>query len=233
MPYYGINGLYWDPMYLVLIGALLLSIIAQSLVSSTYRRYSAVKTMRGITSADAARTILSSRALYDVRVETGLRALSDHYDPKNKVIRLGGNEQTMSSVAAVAVAAHECGHAIQHAEGYGPLKFRTALVPVVNFTSRLALPLMLVGWILGYAVIAEIGMVIFGAVLLFQLVTLPVEFNASKRALACITDSYMLTEDELKGAKKVLTAAAFTYVAAALVAMIQFLRFASLAGRRR
>jgi len=226
-------GFYYDPSILILIPALIISIVAQARVKSTYAKYSRVMSRFQIMNVQAANEILQRNGVYDVDVTIGGRALSDHYNPSKKQIRLSADPETYSSVAAIAVAAHEVGHAIQHKEGYGPLKFRTALVPVVNFVSTLSFPLLFIGLILGYTQLAMVAAIAYGAVVLFQLVTLPVEFNASRRALVALENCNILTEDEMYGAKKVLNAAAMTYVAATLSALAQFLRLFLLAGGRR
>lgn len=228
-------GFYYDPTILILIPALIISIIAQVKVKSTYAKYSRVMSRMGVLNVTAANEILQRSAIYDVNVTIGGRALSDHYNPAKQVIRLSADPETSRSVAAIAVAAHECGHAIQHKDGYGPLKVRTALVPVVNLVSTLSFPLLFIGLILGYSRLVMGAAVAYGAVVVFQLVTLPVEFNASRRALAMLQSSNILMDDELAGARKVLNAAAMTYVAATLSAFAQFLRLFLLAGggRRR
>lgn len=222
-----------DPTMLILIPALIISIIAQVKVKSTYAKYSQIPTRFGMMNVQAANEILHRSGIYDVNVTIGGRALSDHYNPSKRTIRLSADPETYHSIAAIAVAAHECGHAIQHKEGYLPLKLRSALVPVVNFASTLSFPLLFIGLFLGSSSIAMAAAITYGAVVIFQLVTLPVEFNASRRALAVLEQSGILMEDELAGAKKVLSAAAMTYVAATLSAFAQFLRLFLLAGGRR
>jgi len=199
-------------------------------VNSTFKKYSVIPTVRGITGAEAARRILFENGIYDVRIEYVAGNLTDHYDPKNKVLRLSEATYNNSSAGAVGVAAHEAGHAIQHAKKYIPLKIRNAIVPITNIGSRLAFPLILLGIILSafsevFAYVAYAGVACFGLVTLFQLLTLPTEFNASRRAIACIRDAGVLEKSELKGAKKVLSAAAMTYVAALAVSFAQLLRF--------
>lgn len=226
---------YWyaDPYILLLIPVLILGIVAQSRVNAVYRKYANIPTRFGISSLDAANRLLTSQGIYDVQITSGGAPLSDHYDPRTKTIRLSADPQIAGSVAAVAVAAHECGHAMQHAQGYFPLKIRGALVPVVNFVSYLTMPLLLIGLFLGYSSIAYIAAIAYGAVVLFQLITLPVEFNASARAISALGETYTLSQEELSGAKKVLNAAAMTYVAATLAAAVQFLRLLALSRRRR
>lgn len=235
MGYYG-YGYYFDPTYfLVLIGAVL-CIWAQARVSSTYNRYSRVLSRTGMTGAQAAQRILQLSGIYDVRIEHVGGKLTDHYDPANKVLRLSDTVYGSTSVAAIGVAAHECGHAVQHDKGYAPLQFRSALVPVANIGSKAGIPLILLGALLGMnQTLIHIGIWVFALAVLFQLVTLPVEFNASGRALAMLGDYGMLDRDETKGCRKVLQAAALTYVAAAASAILQLLRLVLLFGgdRRR
>ncbi|MCI9066276.1 MAG: zinc metallopeptidase [Lachnospiraceae bacterium] len=233
MGYYG-YGYYFDPTYfLVLIGAVL-CIWAQARVSSTYNRYSRVLSRTGMTGAQAAQRILQLSGIYDVRIEHVGGKLTDHYDPVNKVLRLSDTVYGSTSVAAIGVAAHECGHAVQHDKGYAPLQFRSALVPVANIGSKAGIPLILLGALLGMnQTLIHIGIWVFALAVLFQLVTLPVEFNASGRALAMLGDYGMLDRDETKGCRKVLQAAALTYVAAAASAILQLLRLVLLFGGNR
>ena len=233
MGYYG-YGYYFDPTYfLVLIGAVL-CIWAQARVSSTYNRYSRVLIRTGMTGAQAAQRILQLSGIYDVRIEHVGGKLTDHYDPVNKVLRLSDTVYGSTSVAAIGVAAHECGHAVQHDKGYAPLQFRSALVPVANIGSKAGIPLILLGALLGMnQTLIHIGIWVFALAVLFQLVTLPVEFNASGRALAMLGDYGMLDKDETKGCRKVLQAAALTYVAAAASAILQLLRLVLLFGGNR
>jgi Zn-dependent membrane protease YugP len=227
---------WYDTTYiLVLIGALI-SFIASINVNSTYKRYSRIGNSRGITSQQAAEAILHSAGIYDVRIERIRGNLTDHYSPNEKVLRLSDSVYGSTSVAAIGVAAHECGHAIQHQVGYAPLKLRSASVPIANIGSKLSWPLILLGWIFGYYGLAEIGVLLFTFVVIFQLITLPVEFNASSRALKVLNQQNMLFGDEMTGARKVLTAAALTYVAALFSAVLQLLRLILLTqggGRRR
>lgn len=225
-------GYYWDPTYiLVLIGAVI-SMIASSRVKSTYSRYSKVRSMTNMTGAQAAQRILNSAGIYDVTVHHVAGNLTDHYDPRNKTLNLSDSVFNSTSVAAVGVAAHECGHAIQHQEGYAPLNFRSALVPVANFGSVAAWPLIILGIIFGGAgsLFCQIGIIFFSAAVLFQLVTLPVEFNASSRAVRILGDIGILSEQELPYTQKVLKAAALTYVASAAAAILQLLRLLILFG---
>ena len=222
---------YIDWLYIVLVlPPMIFAMWASFKVNSTFKKFSAIPTVRGMTGAEAARRILFENGVYDVRIEHVGGNLTDHYDPKSKVLRLSDATYNNSSAAAVGVAAHEAGHAIQHAKNYIPLKLRNAIVPVTNIGSRLAFPLILVGILLSvvapyYAYIAYAGVACFGLVTLFQLLTLPTEFNASKRAIRCIRDAGVLEKREISGAKKVLTAAAMTYVAALAVSFAQLLRF--------
>ena len=222
---------YIDWLYIILVlPPMFFAMWASFKVNSTFKKYSVIPTVRGITGAEAARRILFENGVYDVRIEHVGGNLTDHYDPKGKVLRLSDATYSNTSAGAVGVAAHEAGHAIQHAKNYIPLKLRNAIVPVTNIGSRLAFPLILVGILLSavapyYAYIAYAGVACFGLVTLFQLLTLPTEFNASKRAIRCIRDAGVLEKSEIKGAKKVLTAAAMTYVAALAVSFAQLLRF--------
>jgi hypothetical protein len=226
---------WYDTTYiLVLIGALI-SFIASINVNSTYKRYSKVGNSRGITSQQAAEAILHSAGIYDVRIERINGNLTDHYSPKEKVLRLSDSVYGSTSVAAIGVAAHECGHAIQHQIGYAPLKLRSASVPIANIGSTLSWPLILIGLILGSYGLAEIGVLLFIFVVMFQLITLPVEFDASSRALKVLNQQNMLFGKEMSGARKVLTAAALTYVAALFASVLQLLRLVLLTqgGERR
>ena len=227
--------MYFDPTYvLVLIGALI-SMVASINVNSTYRRFSTVMSMRGVRAEEAAQRILHDAGIYDVRIERIRGELTDHYSPSEKVLRLSDAVYGSTSVAAIGVAAHECGHAIQHKVGYVPLSLRSLSVPVANIGSKLSWPLILIGLLIGYTPLAQIGVILFLAVVLFQLVTLPVEFNASHRALQVLKQDSMLSMDELSGARKVLTAAALTYVAALFSTILQLLRLVMIVngGRRR
>lgn len=227
-------GYYYDPTYiLVLIGAVL-SMIASARVNGTFRRYSQTRSMTGMTGAQTARRILDQNGLYDVTVEHINGNLTDHYDPRSKVLRLSDATYGAVSVAAVGVAAHECGHAVQDAEGYEPLKIRSKLVPAANFGSRFGLPIFLLGLLFGAnELLMQIGIWVFLLSVLFQIVTLPVEFNASRRALAMLTDYGILSEQEVQGSRKVLRAAALTYVAAAAAALLNLLRLVLLSNQRR
>ena len=234
---YGYYGYYFDSTYLlVLIGAVL-CILAQMRVKSTYRKYARVRSRSGMTGAQAAERILQLSGIYDVRIEHVRGELTDHYDPSKKVLRLSDSVYGSDSIAAIGVAAHECGHAVQHDKGYAPLSFRTALVPVANIGSRIGIPIIILGAIMSMnQILIQIGIWVFALAVLFQIVTLPVEFNASGRALAMLGDYGMLGQDETNGCRKVLSAAALTYVAAAASAVLQLLRLILLFGngnRRR
>jgi len=229
----GYYGLGIDPTYILVIIAFVFTMIASFGVNSTFKKYNEVRNTRGMTGADAARLILDRNGLQNIRLEHISGNLTDHFDPSAGVIRLSDSTYASTSVAAVGVAAHEAGHAVQHAVGYGPIKLRTAMVPVVNFGSKISMPIFLIGLLLSSYKLAMVGVILFSATLAFQLVTLPVEFNASHRALVILDESGMLYEDEVKMAKKVLTAAAMTYVAAAASTAIQLLRLVLIANRRR
>lgn len=215
---------YFDSTYiLVLIGAVI-SMIASARVNSAFRQYSKTSNRRGMTAQDVAASILRNSGITDVRIERIKGNLTDHYSPNEKVLRLSDSVYNSTSVAAIGVAAHECGHAIQHHVGYAPLKLRSVSVPVANIGSMLSWPVILIGILLGMPGLAQIGVFLFTFVVLFQLITLPVEFNASNRALRILEESGMLAGEELKGSTKVLRAAALTYVAALAASILQLLR---------
>lgn len=225
---------YMDPTYILVIIAAVISLIAQFMVSSTFSKYSGVAAVKGITGAQAAEIILRSQGIYDVSVQRVAGNLTDHYHPAKKTLNLSDSVYGSRSVAAIGVAAHECGHAIQHAKGYAPLSFRTALVPIANLGSKLSWIFIILGVLLSFnQTLITIGIIMFSAAVLFQLVTLPVEFNASARALAQLEANGILYSDELSKARKVLTAAALTYVAAAASAVLQLLRLILLYGGKR
>lgn len=225
---------FYDSTYILVIIAFALSMFASFGVKSTFARYKKVQTSRGITGEMAARRILDMNGLGHIRVERVSGELTDHFDPKNNVIRLSDATYADSSVAAVGVAAHEAGHAVQHAVGYVPIKIRNSIVPIVNIGSQLSMPLFFIGLLLGFTGLAFLGVILFSFALVFQLITLPVEFNASRRAIKILDESMMLYEDEVKPAKKVLRAAAMTYVAAVASTALQLLRLLLiLNGRRR
>lgn len=228
--------MYFDPTYILVLIGVVLSLAASGKVKSTFAKYSKVGNSRGMTGAQAAEQVLHRAGIYDVRIERVSGNLTDHYDPRTKVLRLSDTVYGQTSVAAVGVAAHECGHAIQHAHGYGPLRLRSTLVPIANFGSHIAWPLIIFGLFISgesSALLINLGIIAFLAAVVFQLVTLPVEFNASNRAIRMIADSGMMQGEEIKGAKKVLDAAALTYVASAATAILQLLRILILTGGRR
>lgn len=227
---------YWDPTYfLVLIGAVI-CLIASANVKSTYNRYANHRSMSGITGAEVAQRILHAAGIYDVKVGHVAGNLTDHYNPSTKVLNLSDTVYGSSSVAAIGVAAHECGHAIQHMQGYAPLKFRTAFVPIANIGSTLAWPIIILGVLINSESsqwIINAGIFLFSFAVIFQLLTLPVEFDASKRALFMLENQGILSEREVPHARKVLSAAALTYVASAAAAILQLLRVVILFGGRR
>lgn len=233
----GFFNVYWDSTYyylILVVPALLISIWAQIRVKSAFSRYSQVHNSRGLTGYLVARQILDSNGLQHVRIECVPGSLTDHFDPTKEVVRLSQAVYNSPSVAAIGVAAHECGHAIQYQRGYVPLKIRKAMVPITNIGSALSWPIALIGLLVGLPWLVNAGILLFVVVVVFQLITLPVEFNASYRALDILKDHQMLAEgEELKGAKKMLTAAALTYVAALLVSIANLLRLLALANNRR
>lgn len=229
-------GFYWDPTYfLVIIGAVI-CMVASARVNTTFKKYNKVRSFSGMTGAEAAERVLHSAGIYDVTVQRVAGNLTDHYDPRTKTVNLSESVYGSSSVAAVGVAAHECGHAIQHSERYAPLVIRHALVPIANISSTLAWPLILIGLLFSRGS-AELwinaGIILFSMAVLFQLVTLPVEFNASRRALRTLHSDNILTEEELQGTRKVLKSAALTYVAGAAATILQLLRIILLTGGKR
>lgn len=223
--------MYFDTTYLILIPAILFSLWAQSQVKNTYARYS--KAFAGLTGEEAARMVLEMNGVTGVTIEPVAGELTDHFDPKTNTIRLSRGVYDVTSVAAVGVAAHEAGHAVQYAVGYSPIKIRTAIIPVTQIGSYLSWPLLLIGLLMGSETLAMAGVLLFCAVVAFQLVTLPVEFNASNRALEALGASGYLKEEQLDGAGKVLRAAAMTYVAALAQAVSQLLRLLLIANRNR
>ena len=227
--YYGYY--YYDPTYMLIIISALISLFAQFLVNSRFSKYSRVRSRSGMTGAQAAERILQSQGIYDVAIQRVSGKLTDHYDPRNKTLNLSDAVYASTSVAAVGVAAHECGHAIQHARGYAPLSFRSALVPVANIGSQLSWLFIILGIFFGGShTLIMIGILCFSFAVLFQLVTLPVEFNASGRALKLLSETGILQKDEVSDTRKVLSAAALTYVAAAATAVLQLLRLLRLFG---
>ena len=222
---------YYDPYYILVIVGLLISLLASARVKGTFRKYDEVRSRTGLTGAEAAKRLLQSQGIYDVSVQRVSGSLTDHYDPRSKVLRLSDSTYNSTSVAAIGVAAHECGHALQHEENYMPLTLRSALVPVANFGSHFSMLLIIAGLFLGQ-VLVEAGILLFCAVVLFQVVTLPVEFNASGRALRLLGDNGILYEEEVGMTRKVLRAAALTYVASVLVSVMQLVRLILLYGGR-
>ena len=226
---------YFDSTYILIIIGAILCLLASAKVRSTYSRYQRVRSASGLTGREAAERILYYSGIQDVRVEHVAGNLTDHYDPRSKVLRLSDTTYGSPSVAAVGVAAHECGHAIQHARGYAPLSFRSALVPLAYFGSTIAWPLIILGFLFNNQssqLFINIGILAFSLAVLFQIVTLPVEFNASGRALRILSETGMLQSEELSMTRKVLSAAALTYVASAAAAILQLLRLILLANRR-
>jgi Zn-dependent membrane protease YugP len=224
---------YWDWTILLMIPGIIVAIWAQSRVTSAYNTYSRLPVSSGITGREMAARILAAHGIHDVQINVSSGVLTDSYHPLKRTLSLSHANYSGSSVAAVAVAAHESGHALQHSAGYIPLKIRNAIAPVVSFASYLLWPLLIFGFILRYANILSIVVYIFLGIFVFQVITLPVEFNASRRALVALSAQNMLTEEELYGARRMLNAAALTYVAATLAALLNVLRFALLSGRRK
>ncbi len=227
--FYGIDSYY----ILLVLPAIIFSMIAQNKVNSAFNTYSKVHSRRGITGAEAARTVLRLCGVTDVQIERVSGSLTDHYDPRTNVIRLSDSVYNVSTVAAIGVAAHEAGHAVQYAYGYFPIRLRAAIIPISQFGSSAAMPLIFIGLLFNTSLFIDLGILFFFAAVVFQLVTLPVEFNASNRAIDAIAEAGLLYEDELPGAQKTLSAAALTYVAALMVALAQFLRLLMIFGRRR
>lgn len=224
---------YYDPTYILVLIGVIITLIASSNVNGTFSRYSKIQSTCGMTGADVALRILHAAGIYDVQIARVSGSLTDHYDPSKKILKLSESVYGSTSVAAIGVAAHECGHAIQHATGYAPLRLRGALVPVVNFGSTLSWPLIILGVLLSWnQTLITVGIILFSFAVIFQVVTLPVEFNASNRALAKIQELNILQGNELAGSKKVLQAAALTYVAAVASSLLQLLRLVLLFGRR-
>lgn len=235
MPYY--YGFDWTYIVLVM-PCILLSLWASSNVNSTFKKYSRQFSSRRLTGAEAAQRVLSANGVRGVRIDRVSGNLTDHYDPKTNVIRLSDSVYSSTSTAAIGVACHEAGHAVQYAKNYAPIKLRAAIIPLTNFGSRIAMPLILAGILLTALgsfsdTLVYLGIAAFGMSLVFQIITLPVEFNASRRAMAAIESGNLLTEEEQRGARKTLTAAALTYVAATAVALAQLLRLMMLFGNRR
>ena len=236
MPYYGYY--YFDPTWILALIGMVICMIASARVKTTFSKYSGVRSRTGMTGAEAARRLLDSQGIYGVQILPVSGNLTDHYDPRDKTLKLSQSVYGSTSVAAIGVAAHECGHAIQDEVGYGPLRLRTAFVPVANFGSSISMILIVAGLIFGarngsYSILVNIGILCFSLAVLFQLITLPVEFNASRRALVLLRENGILYEDEASQTRKVLSAAALTYVAGALSAILQLMRLIILFGGRR
>lgn len=233
MGFGGFYGLY-DPTYMLVLIGVVITIAASARVNSTFSKYSKVRSLSGYTGAQVAQRLLQDAGIYDVQIEHISGNLNDHYDPRSKTLRLSDPVYNETSISAIGVAAHECGHAIQHQNSYLPLKLRSALVPVANFGSMAAWPIILLGFFLGRsALLIQLGIILFSAAVLFQIVTLPVELNASRRAIVKLGETGILYGDELKQSKKVLGAAALTYVAAAAAMILQLLRLLILFGGGR
>lgn len=226
----------YDPTYILVIIGAVICILASSRVNRVFNKYAQVRSHSGMTGREAAEKILRANGIYDVTVQHVSGNLTDHYDPRNKVLRLSDATYQSASVAAIGVAAHECGHAVQHNVGYTPLKIRGALVPVANFGSMAAWPLIIIGLFINRRtslLLINLGILLFSAAVLFQLVTLPVEFNASRRAVKVLENTGMLYPEEVSATKEVLGAAALTYVASAASMILQLLRLLLISGRRR
>lgn len=228
---------YWDPTYILVVIGAVICMIASARVKGTFNKYSQLRSMSGMNGAQVAQRVLQAAGIYDVQVRHVSGSLTDHYDPRTKTVNLSDPVYNATSVAALGVAAHECGHAIQHAKSYAPLSIRSALVPIANFGSMLAWPVILIGLLFNTrssGLIIDIGILLFSAAVLFQLVTLPVEFDASRRALVMLRTQRILADDELRYTRRVLKSAALTYVASAAAAILQLLRIILITnGRRR
>lgn len=220
-----------DVTFFILIPAIIFAVFAQAKVSSAYAKYSGVGNRKGITGAEAARIILNSNGLSDVPIETTPGKLSDHYDPRSRIMRLSKEVHDGNSIASVSIAAHEAGHAIQHALGYKPIKVRNAIAPIVSIASNLAWPLLIFGLILGYTQLVDLGIILFASAVFFQVVTLPVEFNASSTAIAQLEGLSIIMPEESSSARKMLSAAAMTYVAALAMSLANLLRLILLRNR--
>lgn len=228
-------GFYYDSTYILVIIGMIICLAASGIVRSTYNKYAKVRSAQGITGAEAAERILRSQGIYDVQIRQVSGNLTDHYDSRNRTLSLSDSVYSSTSVAAIGVAAHECGHAVQDEVGYAPLKIRHSLVPVASIGSQAGIILVIVGLIFtsGFNWLVQLGIVLFSLAVLFQLVTLPVEFNASRRALVLLQEQGILYQNEVGQARKVLSAAALTYVASAAAGILQLLRLVILAGGRR
>lgn len=230
---YGYYGFFWDPTYILVLIGVIICLVAQAKLKSTYSKYARIGSFSGMTGRETAETILRSQGILDVEVRPVSGELTDHYDPRNKTVNLSQTIYDRTSLAAVAVAAHECGHAVQDAKEYFPLRLRGAMVPVVNFGAQISWPLILIGLLLRGQTLISIGILLFSLSVIFQLVTLPVEYNASHRALILLEQQGILQSSEISGARAVLSAAALTYVAAAAGSLLQLLRLFILFGGRR
>ncbi len=229
-------GFYYDPTYVMVLIGVVICMLASANVNRTFQKYSRIRSHSGMTGREAAERLLHANGIYDVTVQCVAGNLTDHYDPRNKTLNLSDSTYASTSVAAIGVAAHECGHAVQHANGYAPLKIRGSLVPVANFGSTLAWPLILIGFLIqgnASVLLINLGILLFSAAVLFQIVTLPVEFNASSRALKSLETNGILYTEEVADTRKVLRAAALTYVASAASAILQLLRLILISGGRR
>ena len=224
-------GFYFDRTMILLLPAIIIAFWAQSKVSSTYKKYRTVMTMNGYTGENVARMILDAAGLYDVPVLETRGELTDHYDPTSRVIRLSSDIYHGSSIAAAGIAAHEVGHAIQHKEAYKPLVLRTSIATAVNFSSQASIIIFMIGLLFSIPMLINIGIIFFTVAVIYQLITLPVEFNASKRALTILENRNILYGNEINGAKSVLSAAAMTYVAAALMSISQLIRLIAISNR--
>jgi Zn-dependent membrane protease YugP len=229
---------YFDWTFFLLIPAFMLALLAQGRVKSAYRKYSQIAAAAGMAGSQVARQLLDRNGLQDVQVEAVEGQLTDHYDPRTRTVRLSSDNYQHASLAGLAVAAHECGHAVQHAKSYAPLAFRTGMFPIANFGSRAAIPLFFIGFLFsygggaGFTVLMDVGILFFAGAVLFHLITLPVEFDASRRALVMLHSSGYMSQTEVKGARRVLDAAAWTYVAAATIAVLHLVRLIVLRGMR-
>jgi len=224
---------YFDPTYVLILIGIVVSLMASAKLNSTYQRYSAVRSVCGLTGAEAAKRLLNTQGIYDVTIRRVAGNLTDHYDPRTKTVNLSDAVYGSTSLAAIGVAAHECGHAMQDAGDYAPLRMRAALVPVANIGAQLSWPLIIIGIILGGSPLISIGIILFSLAVLFQIVTLPVEYNASHRAVTLLDSTGILAGQEVGQTRKVLNAAALTYVAAAAASILQLLRLVLLFGNRR
>lgn len=225
--------LWGDPTFILIIPALILAFYAQAKVQSAFARYSKVRSQRGVTGAEAARGILNQAGLQDVVIERINGRLSDHYDPRRRVLRLSADVYDRPSLAALGVAAHEAGHAVQHNVGYAPMRFRNAIVPVAQIGSQGAFILFIIGLFISSFALMDLGIILFAAAVVFQVVTLPVEYNASGRAIALLQSGGYITESEVGPTRAVLSAAGLTYLAATLMAVLQLVRLLILRGERR